>query len=59
MHVLKLTLGKIFYANFSLSFCLFSVKHPDSLFLRRDRCDSVGRTIMLDIRTRATLTAGR
>jgi hypothetical protein len=53
MRVLKLTLGKIFSANFSLSFCLFSVKRPDGLSLRPNGCGFVNRTIMLHVRTRA------
>jgi len=50
MRVLKLTFGKIFYAKFSLSFCLISLT-------RTDGCGSDGRTVMLHIRTRVALTA--
>jgi hypothetical protein len=59
MHVLKLTLGKIISINFFLSFCLFSVKRPDSLFLHADGCGSVGRMVLLQVQTRAAQTAGR
>jgi hypothetical protein len=52
MHVLKLILGKIFSANFSLSFCLFSVKRLNGLSWRPDGRGSVGQTVMLHVRTR-------
>jgi hypothetical protein len=58
MHALRLILGKIFSANFSLSFCLFSVKRLDGLSWRLDWCGSVGRTVMLHIWTRVAPTAG-
>jgi hypothetical protein len=58
MRVLKLTLGKITYPNFS-SVCLFSVKRPDDLSLGPDGCGSDGRTVMLHVRTCAASMAGR
>jgi hypothetical protein len=54
MPVLKLTLGKIIFANFSSVFSFFSVKRPDGLSLRSDGCGSDGRTVRLHVRTRAT-----
>jgi hypothetical protein len=59
MHILKLILEKIFSANFSLSFYLFNVKRLDGLSLFSDECGSVGRTVMLHVRTRSAPTAGR
>jgi hypothetical protein len=54
MRILKLTLGKIFSANFPSVFCFFSIKHPDGLSVHPDGCDSNGRTIRLQVQTRTT-----
>jgi hypothetical protein len=54
MRVLTLTLEKKNYANFSLVFVFYNVKHPDGSVTRPNARDSNGRTARLNVRTRVT-----